>query len=513
MLRYSSLGAKIILGLVLALAALAAYLPFLEAFALTPAIAFIHRFSVTINVGDDTKTLQPIIFVIPILLIKGLWEYHKKHNIKKLLTSKLTLVVGLMVIADLISLATSTNLRSSLGTFLVHGVNLAIFATSCVWLSLTSELMQKPALQKIGIALTKTFAIALIGFTVVNTFVSITQFIDCSFSGRGCVVWSAIDEFFPNKLLTVGHQKFSYKPIIARSPGFFGDVNFNGMFSLFIVLLSGAVWLFVELLRKHKGYDPSKEQRLLLVPIVAGIISFTLTLSRSAILGAGILGLVIFFVIHRPHISAFGFPVSLRKKLLAGITIGMVSLVALVALGYAIPLTSAGRTSTLSAQIVQYAVEMVSPKEDSAQGHASLFLEAVKIGNQNPLVGMGMGTFGVQYQKVIAPLGGVTASPHSTYGLLYAEQGFIGIVLYGIMIIILWHSAIQQGRRFAKNVLTTRQANNKITREEYLVTSAQLLFVLVAFGIPFFSVATISYYGFFLPMTWWWGNGGLLLKN
>ena len=134
----------------------------------------------------------------------------------------------------------------------------------------------------------------------------------------------------------------------------------------------------------------------------------------------------------------------------------------------------------------------------------------VKIGNQNPLVGMGMGTFGVQYQKVIAPLGGVTASPHSTYGLLYAEQGFIGIVLYGIMIIILWHSAMQQGRRFAKNVLTTRQANNKITREEYLVTSAQLLFVLVAFGIPFFSVATISYYGFFLPMTWWWGNGELL---
>lgn len=512
MLRYSSFGAKIILGLVAALAALAVYLPFLEAFALTPAIAFIHRFSITLNIGDSTKTLQPIIFVIPILLAKGLWEYHKKHGIKKLLSSKLTLIIGLMVAADSISLATSTNLRSSLGTFLVHGVNMSIFVTSCIWLTLTSELLQKPALQKIGVTLTKTFAIALIGFTVVNALVSITQFVDCSFSGKGCVVWSAIDEFFPNKLLAVGHQKFSYKPLIARAPGFFGDVNFNGMFSLFIVVISGAVWLLVELLRKHKGYDPSKEQRWLFIPMIAGLVSFTLTLSRSALLGAGITGLVVFFVIHQPHITAYGFPSTLKKKLLVGAAAVAGILAILVGIGYAIPLTSAGRTSTLSAQLIQYTAEMFSLKEDSAQGHASLFLEAIKIGNQRPLIGMGMGTFGVQYEKVISKNGGVTASPHSTYGLLYAEQGLIGIALYGAVIVVLWQSVLLQGRSFTQRLLATRQVNNKITREEYVNSSAQLLFLLIAFGIPFFSVATVTYYGFFLPMAWWWGNGGLLKK-
>lgn len=510
MLKYTTLGAKLILVLVAGLAALAVYLPFLEAFALTPAIAFIHRFSITLNVGSDTKTLQPIIFVIPILLAKGLWDYHKKHNIKKLLTSKLTLIVALIVLADVVSLLTSTDLRSSLGVFLVHGVNTAIFVTSCIWLTLTGELLQKPALQKTAIALIKTFAIALIGFTVVNAVVSVTQFVDCSFSGRGCVVWSAIDQFFPNKLLVVGHQKFSYKPFIARAPGFFGDVNFNGMFSLFVVVISGAVWLLIELLRKHKGYDPSKEQRWLFVPMIAGLVSFTLTLSRSALLGAGIVGLVVFFVIHRPHMVIYGFPATLKKKLLVGATLVASTLVILVGIGYAIPLTYAGKTSTLSAQLVQYAVEMFSPKEDSAQGHASLFLEALKIGNQRPLVGTGMGTFGAQYQKVIAPLGGITASPHSTYGLLYAEQGLVGLLLYGMVIVILWQSALRQGGKFSQDLLATRQTNNKITREEYLNHSAQLLLLLIAFGIPFFSIATVSYYGFFLPMTWWWGNGRLL---
>ena len=62
MLRYTTLGGKILLGLFGLLAAAALYLPFLEAFALTPAIAFIHRFSITLNIGSDTKTLQPIVF-------------------------------------------------------------------------------------------------------------------------------------------------------------------------------------------------------------------------------------------------------------------------------------------------------------------------------------------------------------------------------------------------------------------------------------------------------------------
>jgi len=510
MLRYTTLGAKLILGIALALAAAAAYLPFLEAFALTPAIAFIHRFSITLNIGTDTKTLQPIVFVIPILLLKGLWDYHKKHGLASLLKSRVLLIIGLMVLADFISLLTSTSRSNSLGVFIVHATNIAIFSTSCLWLSLTAELVKKPAFQKVGIALIKTFAIALVGFTVANTVTSVTQFVNCSFSGRGCVVWKQIDTAFPNKLLVVGHQKFSYKPLIIRAPGFFGDVNFNGMFSIFVVICSSVFWVWIELIKRPKGYNPSREQQWLLVPIIAGLISFGLTLSRSALLGAGILGIVLFVILLYPQLRRQGIPASLKKKI-AIFSMSIIGLLALViAIGYRIPLSNNGRTSTLSTQLVTYVVEMFSPSEDSAQGHASLFVDAIKIGNQSPIFGMGMGTFGIQFEKIIAPGTGTNASPHSTYGLLYAEQGVVGLALYGFVIVLLWQSAIKNSKSLVYSTQKSMDDNKKLTREYFLQNCALFLLILIAFGIPFFSIATITYYGFFLPMTWWWGNGNLI---
>ena len=510
MLRYTVLGSKILLGLFLFLAAAAAYLPFLEAFALTPAIAFIHRFSITINIGSDTKTLQPIIFVIPILLLKGLWEYHKKHGIVSLLKSKLAMLVALLVIVDVISIFTSTAKTSSISGFIAHGMNLAIFITSSIWLKLVSEMLDTATLQKVAIKLIKTFAIALIGFTVANTVVSVTQFADCSFSSKGCHVWNEIDKIFPNKLLVVGHQKFSKKPTVIRAPGFFGDVNFNGMFSLFIVVCSAVMWLVAELLKNAKGYLPTKEQRFLLIPIIAGMISFLLNLSRSGILGAGILGIVLSLVILLPLIKSAEISKEFWKKLglFAIAFIGGFAL--LLALGYAVPLTYKNRQTSLSKEFISYATQMFNPQENSAQGHATLFMNAVTIGNQRPLFGMGLGSFGVQFEKIIAPGGWTNASPHSTYGLVYAEQGLAGITLYLIVIGYLWYIAIRSSRKLVLQLLKARKDNTKLSREFYLVYGSKLLLVLVVFGVPFFSVATISYYGFFLPMTWWWGNGELL---
>lgn len=512
MLRYTALGSKILLGLFAALAAVAIYLPFLEAFALTPTIAFIHRFSITLNIGNDTKTLQPIIFVIPILLIKGLWEYHKKYGIQQLIKSKLTLVILVLIVADVISILTSTSKGASIGTFITHGMNWAIFITTSIWLRLVSDMVEKDNLRKVGTTLLKTFAIALIGFTVANTVVSATQFFDCSLSS-GCKVWSKIDEAFPNKLLAVGHQKFSYKPNVIRAPGFFGDVNFNGMFSLFIALISGTILVFLELSKTAKGYIPNKEQRILLLPLGMSIISFTLTLSRSAILGVGVTGLFILLVFLIPFLRNVGITKELTKQATKFTLVGVVLLGILFMLGYQVPLQYNQRKTTLSREIVLYVQDMFKPEEDSAQGHAQLFESAIKIGNQNPLFGMGMGTFGVQYEKVIRPGSGTNANPHSTYGMLYAEQGWIGVALYLGVILYFWLLSFKSLRNLLTEILQAKKKDKKTSKEFFTQYSAKLFLALIALGIPFFSIATVSYYGFFLPMAWWWGNGELLKRS
>lgn len=510
MLRYAALGSKFLLGLFFAFAAAAAYLPFLEAFALTPAIAFIHRFSITINLGTDTKTLQPIVFIIPILLVKGLWEYHKKYGILTLLKSNLVKIIAILVLADIISIFTSTSRGSSIGTFITHGMNFAVFITSSIWLKLVSDYLNKENLKKFGIKLVKTFAIALVFFTVLNTLVTTTQFFDCSLSNTGCSIWKTIDDVFPNKLLLVGHQKFSYKPNIIRAPGFFGDVNFNGMYSLLIVLIFGTLLVTSSLIVTPKGYEPKREQKLLLIPIVAGLISFLFTISRSAILGAGITGIVLFIVVLLPILKNISVSKELITTLTKAVSIGLASIVILFALGYLVPLSYNGRNTSMSKEIVRYVTDMFSPEEDSAQGHAKLFASAITIGNQNPLTGMGLGTFGIQYEKLIRPGTGTNASPHSTYGLLYAEQGIIGLAAYIGVILYFWYLSIKSTSRLIRELIQVRKTEKKISRDMYLTYGSKLFLLLISFGIPFFSVATISYYGFFLPMTWWWGNGELL---
>lgn len=510
MLRYTTLGSKIILGVFLSLAATAAYLPFLEAFALTPAIAFIHRFSITLNIGDSTKTLQPIIFVIPILLIKGLWEYNRKYGLKQLFTSNLTKIIAFLVIIDLISLLTTTDRGESLSVFIAHGMNFAIFITATIWLKLVSDLLSSETAKKVATKLLTTFGIALAVFTIVNSTVSISQFFDCSLSNSGCHAWRTIDETFPNKLLLVGHQKFSYKPNIIRAPGLFGDVNFNGMFSLLVLILFGTIWITAELLKTPKGYAPQKMQRLILIPMGAALISFALTFSRSALLGAGVTGIILLLAYVIPLAQKLDAGKMLLKNLWKPASLTVIALITLFLLGYLVPLNYGARKTSLSGEIARYVKTVFSPNDKSAQGHANLFESAIIIGNQRPLLGMGMGTFGVQYQKLIRPDSDTNASPHSTYGLLYAEQGLVGLLGYLLVVGYLWYLSMRTLRKFAQKLVSYRATEKKLTREFLWESRSELLLILVSLGIPFFSIATVSYYGFFLPMAWWWGNHRLL---
>lgn len=515
MLRYTTLGSKIILGVFFILTALAAYLPFLEAFALTPLLTFVHRFSITLNIGDSTKTLQPIVFVIPILLAKAVFEYSKRHSIIQLLKSKLTQVIVFLTLIDTVAIVTSTDKGASLGILITHWMSLAVFATATIWLALLSEMITKETLKKTAIKLVRTFVIALALFTFVNSFVSITQFIDCSTPtpGTGCTIWKTIDETFPNKLLLVGHQKFSYKPNIIRAPGFFGDVNFNGMYSILIVIIFGTLLITSILLQEKKDYSAKKEKIFYIVTIAAALVSYSLTFSRSALLGAGALGIVLFAVYFLPFAQQLGKMKTIVATTSKFLLITVLVMGILFAAGYAVPLTHNGRTTSLSREMTRYVQNMFNPNEKSAQGHADLFESAIKIGNQRPLIGMGMGTFGVEYERLIRPGGGTNASPHSTYGLLYAEQGIIGVAGYLGVILISWRLAVKSLKNTRQLIIDARKREKRMKRESYLLLMSQLVLALISFGIPFFSVATVTYYGFFLPMTWWWGNKKLLPKG
>jgi hypothetical protein len=79
-----------------------------------------------------------------------------------------------------------------------------------------------------------------------------------------------------------------------------------------------------------------------------------------------------------------------------------------------------------------------------------------------------------------------------------------------VVIAALWVTAIKSLKSFTKSTITQFAAEKRPTREQFITTASTLFLILIGFGVPFFSVATVTYYGFFLPMTWWWGNKELV---
>lgn len=505
MFNVNTFGSKLLVVLFAFFAGLAVYLPFLEAFALTPAIAFVHRFSITLQIGSLEKTLQPILFVIPILFIKGAIEYNKRYGITSLVKNKIVWLVLALLLIDLVSVATSSLKSTSFVAFAVHAINIMVFLTSSIWLRIVIDMLQKPNLQKAALRITKTFIITLAVFTITNAVVSISQFADCSFSDGACHLWKSIDTNFPNRLLEVGHQKFSYEsPIIARAPGFFGDVNFNGMFSLFILVSTTALYFLSEVLKTKKGYSPIKEQRILIAIIVASTISFLLTFSRSALLGAGILTIVLFFAFILPLLKNIELPKLFWSNLLKISAVATTALVLTFLIGFAIPLQGGESRTSISGKVLTYIGEAISIKDSSANGHLILFQDALKLGSLKPIFGHGIGTYSPMYQKFINPAD-ANSNPHSTYAMLYAEQGIVGLVVYLVVIILFWIIAINTIRKTIREIAIAFKNEKKLSKEFYMTSLVRIFLALICFGIPFYSIATTTYYGFFLPMTWWWG--------
>jgi len=246
-----------------------------------------------------------------------------------------------------------------------------------------------------------------------------------------------------------------------------------------------------------------------MIALISGLIPFILTLSRSAILGAGVLVILLFILIIIPITKKLTLSQTFKKKILIFLVSSASVLVLFLAIGSLIPLKYKGNTTSLSKQVISYSIGLVNPEQKSTKGHAQLFSDAVKIGNKHSVFGGGLGTYTELYQKHIDADSG-EISPHSTYALLYAEQGLLGLITYLIIFFYIWKITIDQARRLQKRFIKETLLSKRPSKDDFYFWWSQFLILMMAFAIPFFTIATITYYGFFLPMVWWWGNKELL---
>jgi O-antigen ligase len=120
-------------------------------------------------------------------------------------------------------------------------------------------------------------------------------------------------------------------------------------------------------------------------------------------------------------------------------------------------------------------------------------------------MGTGLGTFSVAYQQYIDQ-SNPDSDPHSTYGTLIAEQGIIGLGIYLAFMAFIWVKSISFLRKVAAIVGEMLAKQKTLTREIYAKVMLLTFIAVLGLALPFMTLATITYYGFFLPMTWWWGT-------
>lgn len=497
-----SLGERIISFLYVILAVIIIKLPFLEAFVITPLVTYIHRFSFTIAFGGDTKTIQPIIPIIPILLIKALLDYNKRYGIKNLIKEPLVIGLGILFVTDIIGVFVSDHLFTSISILGVRGLNYAIALTASIWFLLVRDMSKSSVSGKAAYSLIVKFLIFLSVFLIGNGLVSVTQFADCSFSGTGCHIWKDIDQAFPNKLLPVGHQKFSTKPIIIRAPGLLGDVNLNGLISLIGLFVLGAT-LFVSQITKERDFLTlnKKTTILFIVASISAVISYALTLSRSSALGFLVISVIYVLVFLNPLIKKLPNrkAVSGTIKRLLFASSGVILLVVIIWLGIGL---FAKPVSLITQKLISYGVSALNPSQSSTHGHMLLFEDALEIGKDSPLIGHGLGTFKFQYVEKIDPT--VTnADAHSAYAQLFAEQGILGLIVYVGFIIFVWVKSISFVIDTRKIMVS--QLEKKSSKLSSFNSGTLNILAILTLVFPMISIFAITYYGFFLPMVWWWG--------
>jgi|GEM_PF-1892623 len=488
-----------------------ARLPFLEFIAFTPIVVFVQRFSLTLSIGTIEKTVQLIIFLAPFLVYKAIKEYLKRYSFKNLRKEPLIWIVAVLFASDLLFTVFSITPMTSLIQSLVKLVLYGLFISVSIWLKIIWDSLNKPQLLNTTFSVVRTFVITFGIFTIVNSFVSVSQFIDCSFFEKGCSVWSSLDNFFPNRLLPVGHQTFNEESSLIRAPGFFGDVNLNGMVALLTIIILGTLLIMHWFLTSKKGHSEKNVIIFLSISIVTAVISYTLTLSRSALLGFVPLALIIlvFFIIPFMRKITWTSPMKNQARILIfgtiaiiGFTLGIASQIQVKnhTYGYSVPLTE---------EAVYYIQRILSPSDPSATDHSRLFESGIELASKNNFLGFGVGTFKMAYSRFIDPRD-LDADPHSTYVTVLVEQGVIGLTITLIFIGYCSFKSFKLLLYSLKYIQTSIATQKTLTKEIYIRVMVITFVAMMGLALPFFSLATITYYGFFLPFIWWFGSVGMI---
>lgn len=160
---------------------------------------------------------------------------------------------------------------------------------------------------------------------------------------------------------------------------------------------------------------------LIIVPIL--FFALMATQSRGGILGV----LSIFFV--------FGYR-RVKSKALLGLVFVVLALILYIAAGVG------GRKSGGDAE---------EGMDASAQGRIYAWEAATKMAVDNPLTGVGLDNFYANYFFYSSHWDGLNHAVHSTWFGVLAETGFLGLMVFIIMIIVLFRSAISSHRILLKH--------------------------------------------------------------
>jgi len=450
----------------------------LYSYALSPFIVFVHRFNFVVNLGSDTKTIQLFYPLIPLFLLGMLWQYHKKYGIRKIFTESWFRWLVALFTVDLVSVLISEFKTVALVALIVRVTCYSTFVTSKIWWKLVKH--------SGSVKLVRVFVFSLGGFAFINSLVSIYQLLDCSIFNKVCVFWAKSDAVFSKTLLRVGHQKFFGN--IIRTPGFFGDVNLNGMFLAFIL------FIFSILIITYLMFSIYRKERITMLKwfylvffalfLLTLFLVFLLTNSRSATLGLIPVTTVFVSIFLYKLVSELGF----KRQFWGGSALFLLTGVLVIIILF----------SSNSPAIINLRTKLTG-QDKSANGHRILLLEALKLAKKSNYIGTGVGTYKVAYAKYINP-NIKTRDPHSTYATLLVEEGALGLILYLGFFIYLWRTAIKNAIRYRErilNILKSRRESNNI--EEALKYT---LFAELRLAIPYFTIATVTYYGLFLPMLW-----------
>ena len=206
-----------------------------------------------------------------------------------------------------------------------------------------------------------------------------------------------------------------------RLAGPVGDPNY------YALMLVAVVPLAVELAFRTRGWA----RAVALLAAVASVAAILLTFSRGAVLGLGV-ALVSMLWRHRPSARA------VAAVALAGVCALALSPADWVARLEAVPQAVAALTGD-------------QPDDAAIGGRASEFKVGIEMWLDHPLLGVGRGGYPPRYQDYSTDLGldprREERQPHSLPVEVLAEQGVVGVVVFGGLLIGAFRSLVVARRR------------------------------------------------------------------